>query len=214
MYNPRVAPQMLHFNDHLNHHQDQKFDLLHQRNAEFSKMIIIKKLDLKPILPVGMHINLGYKDAIVITRPIKELISHIKHLKLPSIELIARVVKTLFLSIVRWHLCDQVLLEKDSLLLNKEIIHSLSGKAAKVDEVSFQTQHPYMLENAYYLRLKKDHVIIKAGDFSSKVVSPDTLRKYFNQCYQIDITDKMIGNTIHDLFKSKHFDLEYFKANH
>src|SRR4051812_14410850 len=53
----------------------------------------LPKLDLLPIIVLKNH------DTILIARPLKEFFSHIWNLKIPSLELVARVIKTLALSI-------------------------------------------------------------------------------------------------------------------
>lgn len=145
-------------------------------------------------------------DTILLARPVHELIAHLKDFKIPSFVLIARVIKTLFLAVFRWHLCDHVLLKRENnLLLNKQIIHHLSEETLEVDELDFKLVHPYMLENAYLLKSKEDKQ--ETHDFDYDDVSPDTLRAYFIKCYGTEITPKEIGNTINDLFKSAHLDL-------
>ncbi|MBA3721953.1 MAG: hypothetical protein H0W88_06095 [Parachlamydiaceae bacterium] len=143
------------------------------------------------------------KEEIVITRPIKELMSHVRHLKLPRFKLIGRVIKTLVLSIFRWHLCDKCLFKVGDI-----IIHSLERRLSKAQKKDFQSMYPFMLENAYVLTLKADIKKIEETEFNSSQVNADTIREFFKSCYQIDLTGKLQGNSINDLFKSKLLDIK------
>lgn len=144
------------------------------------------------------------KDDIIITRPLNELFCVVKNRKLPSLELIARVIKTLALSIFRWHLCDGCIIKQGD-----HVIHSLDGRLSIPEDLEdFKSKHPYLLESAYVLILKsgikKEHSKIVAADN----ITPDYIREYFYDCYKLEITDKVQGNSISDFFKSVHFDLK------
>jgi hypothetical protein len=138
-------------------------------------------------------------DCILITNPLKELISHIKHFKKPSLELIARSVKVLALALFRWHFCDQVLLERED-----GIIHSLKGKLMINTRETLQEQYPYLLENAYSLVLNTNGPKKNEHTFeSNQIINPDGIRKYYQTCYEVQLTSKETRNTINDLFKSR-----------
>jgi len=141
-------------------------------------------------------------DDIIITRPLNELFCHVKNLKLPSLQLIARVIKTLVLSIFRWHLCDECLLKKGD-----QVTHSLDGRLSVSDMADFQSEHPFLLNCAFVLSLKSAISKKDDTDFDKDSLTPDTIREYFFDCYKLEITDKVQGNSIIDLFKSMQFDL-------
>lgn len=164
------------------------------------------KIDFPPLKLTSL-IEQTSKIKIAITRPIKEFISHIKNRKRPSIELIARLIKTLALSIFRWHLCDHVFLLSDNCLFERKdiITHSLAGKLSRIDSKAFEIERPYMLENAFLLEPTAPRK--KSSPFNYQIISVDTIRKYFLECFQIGITNKIKGNTINDLFRSKYFRL-------
>jgi len=143
-------------------------------------------------------------DDIIITRPLNELFCHVKNLKLPSLQLIARVIKTLALSIFRWHLCDECLLKKGD-----HVTDSLDGHLSVSGLADFQSKHPFLLNSAYVLILKSGISKKDDTDFDKDSLTPDAIRDYFYDCYKLEITDKVQGNSINDLFKSMQFDLKY-----
>ncbi|WP_075883545.1 hypothetical protein [Candidatus Protochlamydia sp. W-9] len=148
---------------------------------------------------------LQIQDEIILTRPLKELTSHIKQLKMPRFELIGRVIRTLVLSVFRWHLCGECLLKQ-----GVQITHSLTGRLSNVNCQVLQEKYPYLLENVYTLTIK-DQIQKKNEEvFISKKVSPDSLRNYFFVSYEIEITDKSQGNSIYDLLKSSVLSFKNF----
>jgi hypothetical protein len=164
---------------------------IHNLEPHFSKM--------GPPMGLGM----AEPDRIIIARPLKELWSHIRNCKLPSIRLLVRVIVTVALGIFRGHLCDKVVLESEG-----SLFHSLKGHVEKVDRATMQAAYPYMLENAFVMVLKetpKQNVPISD---SYKKINPQTIRDYYHRICKIDITPKEEGNTLQDLFKSKALELK------
>lgn len=164
-------------------------------------------LDLSSFNSDSLQLTLNKNsDTILIARPLKEFFSHICHFKIPSLELIVRVIKTLVLSVFRWHLCDSVLLEQSHGLLKEKVISQFSGDVSQITILDFELAYPYLLENAY--RLSLSQCKLEEHDFDDNELCPDTLRDYFEKCYQIQITSKSFKNTIHDLFQSQELILE------
>ena len=89
---------------------------------------------------------------IMLTRPLSELGAHIWNHQLPSWQLVARVIKTLFLAVFgwRWHLCDQVLMPFHDQNGNHRIylnLHGRGGNGAPRNWIN--DMHPHMLEKAW-----------------------------------------------------------------
>lgn len=90
------------------------------------------------------------KPEILLTRPLKELASHIKHYQLPPVRLVARAIAVLAMAFFRWHFCDSCLLKQGD-----TITHSLTGKRLEPKIGDFEANYPYMLANACALKVLK-----------------------------------------------------------
>ncbi len=127
----------------------------------------LPQLPIQPGLKTAM-LALPSPASIVVTRPVKELGLAIIGLKLPSWELIGRVIKVLVLGIFRWHLCDRVLLVQNDYDLSSyegrislEIYHSMKGKVVLEKASEINKQYPFMLDAAYYLSYKIDNKYVE-----------------------------------------------------
>lgn len=120
--------------------------------------------------------HLYEEGTVVITRPLQELWSCIKNLKLPPWQLALRSIKVLVLALFTKHFYGEMLL-----LRSEGLYHSMKGKVEKVtatgkeenyfpgtrlssdmpspfftkqDLKKFKEQYPFLLEQALYLRPK------------------------------------------------------------
>jgi hypothetical protein len=159
------------------------------------------------VLPVIEYFQrtLLLNDEIIIARPLKELYSHIIHLKIPTLELFLRAIKTLVLSLFKWHLCDHCLVKVED-----QIIHSISGEILRTNINEFRTERPFMLENAFYLVPNENVRKINEGFIQGNIV-PDAIQDYFERCYEINITGRSEGNKIGDLFSSQYFEIKNYE---
>lgn len=144
-----------------------------------------------------------FRDEIIITRPLNEFISHIKNLQIPRVQLIVRVIKTLVLSIFRFHLSDNCLMFKDHLY-----IHSLDGKKVKTSFEQINKDYPYMLENAVTLVLKSKISPLTVEGLLGESVIPDSIREYYHTAYGVEITENKSGNSIRDLLNSEKLEVK------
>lgn len=99
----------------------------------------------QPTLPLLAQPPLG---AVILAKPVKELFACISHKKMPSLELIIRVIKTLVLAIFRGHLHDRVCISN-----GQKILISYKGKVLALTCEELQKKFPYMLEKARLLVL-------------------------------------------------------------
>jgi hypothetical protein len=171
---------------------------------------------------------LYYPGSILVARPLKELYAYIQGRELPPLALIARTIKTLVLSIFRWHLCDHVLLAKKG-----GISHSLQGRVETVSLDELIRNYPKMFKACFILvyngmaktDLSKldehphddhylgDHVFgrdAKVGSYTK--ITAQTIVEYYQSSYGISVTGKATGNTVDTLFRSKYFNNEMNSA--
>ncbi len=118
------------------------------------------------------YIELPDPGTLVLSRPLHELWLHVQNCELPSWQLIARAISTLFLALFRGHFCDGILL-----LRPEAIYHSFHGKIEEMpatgrhndsqnefkfpfyrleDGVEFNASYPHLMEAALYLSCKKE----------------------------------------------------------
>lgn len=177
-----------------------------------------------PIAPRPMPAALYRPGYVVLARPLGELWAHIYHLELPAWELLARSVKVLVLALFRWHFCDHVLL-----LRPEALYHSLNRHMFRREEDHERgnltlNRYPHLMEKALYLEPIDEHpnaelphanfpvMNIELGDHAvawpqfpfGTEISAQTIRGYFARMYRIRITDREEGNTVTDLYWSRH----------
>lgn len=143
-------------------------------------------------------------------RPLQELYTTCSHRRLPSFELLARVIKVLVLSIFRWHLCDQILLARG----NGEMTLYDNGRVNTV-----RITEPTETVVLDYFRIKFKRMrwcahIVKCpptkGDSTAKFphinLNPVTLCEYFKargvELIQENWKTKLFGISIYDLLHS------------
>jgi hypothetical protein len=158
-------------------------------------------LEPEPILRV--HLLLIPKREVIVTRPLRELWSHIVNFTCPRFELIWRAIKVLVLSIFRWHFCDQVLLHDKGFFL-PNIHHSLQGQVTVEDADTINQTHPYLLENGIRLKLRSWVELMEASfcERNPSEVDAQYIRDYLLDRHAIDLTGKPSGSTIYDLLHS------------
>lgn len=98
-------------------------------------------LSYKPCL-VGM---LPGGHAVILAKPLSELLEHARHRSLPPCALVARVIKTLALSIFRWHFHDHILVPVEG---------GWYGSFGFKKRESMQEIYPYLIDKALTLRFK------------------------------------------------------------
>ncbi len=112
------------------------------------------------------------EGTIILSQPLHELWQHITNCELPSFQLIARAISTLFLALFTWHLCDGILLMRA-----EGLYHSFNGRIEMVtatgrahhqsidrvapyytggDTLIIEEQYPRILVAACYLRCTRE----------------------------------------------------------
>lgn len=159
-------------------------------------------------------------NVIVLARPLSELFAHIQHYELPSLLLVARAIKTLVLSIFRWHLCDYVLLPSDHLFCSKiRERTSLINKNMKEENYLCTKDYPYMIESAFFLVLKPIQrlpgiiydVIHDPFHERYKEISVPSLIEYYRTYEKMDLIPKTESMTVLNLLFSEAFNVKNYQ---
>lgn len=149
------------------------------------------------------ELEIPFQINILIARPLKELLQHIKNKKLPSLLLIARSIKVLALAIFRGHLCDHVMISSQNFFTLEKITHSLNGKVTSDEASKFKEKYPFMRECAYLLKTCDNKVMNCFEIEGVQSINPNTIRILILMNSGISIVDKQKSITINDLFQSK-----------
>ena len=158
-------------------------------------------------------------NVIVLARPLSELLAHGKHHKMPSFMLIARVIKTLALSMFKWHLCDYVLLPADHIFCDN-IRDRISLVSENIHEENYLStkKYSYLIESALFLSLKPiqrfpgiNHDVIHDPFHERyKEVSVASLVEYYHNYENIDLVPKTKTATIRKLMLSEAFNINNY----
>ena len=158
-------------------------------------------------------------NVIVLARPLSELLAHAKHHTMPSFMLIARVIKTLALSIFKWHLCDYVLLPADHLFCDN-VRDRISLVSENIHEENYLStkKYSYLIESALFLSLKpiqrfpgiSHDVIHDPFHERYKEVSVASLVEYYHNFEKIDLVPKKKAATIRKLMLSEAFNINNY----
>lgn len=161
---------------------------------------------LKSEQPTGLNTQ-DEPPKVIITRPWKELYSHIIHLRLPALKLLARAVTTFVLSFFRWHFCDNLMLAaRVQPNQDIEVVHSLKGKIATCSGISLEGSYPYMLENALVYQAKEKITANSVETFFKNEIGKteefDVKKLRSFSTHFIDLSNKNSTDTLWDLFHS------------
>lgn len=159
-------------------------------------------LDILRDNPIFTHNFQCPKIRLIVARPLKELVAHVRNLKLPSLRLIARAIKTLVLGIFRWHLCDYLLIQIDN-----SIFQNQKGRVEMRTRENLNKDYPYLLKSAFQYELIPRIFLANIHIKTMKQINAQSLVELCKRCGNIVLTSKEKGNTLYNLLISKQLKL-------
>ncbi|MCE5319294.1 MAG: hypothetical protein LLG04_18260 [Parachlamydia sp.] len=158
-------------------------------------------LACKPMLACNLQCQ-DSRNRLIIARPLKELWAHVRSRKLPSLRLVARAIKALALSIFRWHLCDYILIP-----VANSIFHNQKGRIEMRTRENLKKDYPYLFQSALEYEFIPSLSLTITQIRTMKQINAQSLVELCKLCGDIALTSKEKGNTLSNLFKSKHLKL-------
>lgn len=136
---------------------------------------------------------------ILFARPVSELIAHVVHRECPSLQLLARTIKTLVLAIFRWHFCDQILIQD-----GVGYLHGLRGNVERIpNDMEMNRLYPHLLAKAQRRSTPPLVALPIAYDIVLRPsLTAQTAVNYFWLNYRLSITQRPAANTIYTLLTS------------
>lgn len=138
------------------------------------------------------------KTRLIVARPLRELRTHIRNRRLPSLRLVARAIKVLALSIFRWHLCDNLMIQVED-----SLFHNQKNRIERCARENFQKYFPYLFQNALQYEFIPNICLTEIQIRTMKQINAQSLVELCKRCAKISLTLKEKGNTVRSLFKSK-----------